>query len=129
MYGTAKVHEMAKNDNIDNLPLRRIISNIGTASYHLVKHLMKLLSPLSHSEFTVKNTKAFIQEFKNMLPPDDYKLILFDVTSLCTNVPLDYTISIILKQIYDERELETKILRKEMRDLLLLRTKKRTFFL
>ena len=77
----------------------------------------------------MKNTKAFIQEFKNMLPPDDYKLILFDVTSLCTNVPLDYTISIILKRIYDQRELETKILRKEMKDLLLLCTKKRTFFL
>ena len=77
----------------------------------------------------MKNTKAFIQEFKNMLPPDDYKLILFDVTSLCTNVSLDYTISIILKRIYDQRELETKILRKEMKDLLLLCTKKRTFFL
>ena len=111
---------MAKNDNIDNLPLRPINSNIGTASYHLAKHLTKLLSPLSHLEFTVKNTKAFIQEFKNMLPPDDCKLISFDVTSLFTNVPLDHTISIILKRIYDQREPETKISRKEMKDLLLL---------
>ena len=62
---------MAENDRIENLPLRRIISNIGTASYHLAKHVAKLLSPLSHSEFTVENTKAFMQEFKNMLPPDD----------------------------------------------------------
>ena len=71
----------------------------------------------------MKNTKAFIQEFKNMLPPDDYKLISFDVTSLFTNALLDYTISIILKRIYDQRALETKILRKEMTDLLLLCTK------
>ena len=71
LYGIAKVHKMAENDSIENLPLRRIISNIGTASYHLAKHVAKLLSPLSHSEFTVENTKAFIQEFKNMLPPDD----------------------------------------------------------
>ena len=71
----------------------------------------------------MKNTKALIQEFKNMLPPDDYKLISFDVTSLFTNAPLDYTISIILKRIYDQRALETKILRKEMTDLLLLCTK------
>ena len=77
----------------------------------------------------MKNRKAFIQEFKNILLPDDYKLILFDVTSLCTNVPLDYTISIILKRIYDQRELETKMSRKEMKDLLLRCTKKRTFFL
>ena len=111
---------MAKNDSIDNPPLRPIISNIGTASYYLAKHLTKLLSPLSHSEFTVKNTKAFIQEFKNMLPPDDYKLISFDVTLLFTNVPLDHKISIILKRIYDQRQLETKISRKEMKNLLLL---------
>ena len=97
LYGTAKVHKMAGNDNIDNLPLRPIISNIGTAPYHLVKHLAKVLSPLSHSEFPVKNAKAFLQVFKNVLSPDDYKLISFDVTSLFTNVPLDYTISIILK--------------------------------
>ena len=57
-----------------------------------------------------------------MLPPDDYKLISFDVTSLFTNVPLDYTINIILKRISDQRELETKISRKEMKDLLLLST-------
>ena len=62
---------MAKNDNIDNLPLRPIISIIGTASHHFAKHLRKLLLPLSHSEFAVKNTKAFLQEFKNMLLPDD----------------------------------------------------------
>ena len=59
-----------------------------------------------------------------MLPPDDYKLISFDVTSLFTNVELDYTINITLKRIYDQRELETKISRKEMKDLLLLCTKK-----
>ena len=114
---------MTENDSIENLPLRPIISNIGTESYHLAKHLRKLLLPLSHSEFTVENTKTFIQEFKNMLPPDEYKLISFGVTSLFTNVTLDCTISIILKQIYDLRELETKISRKEMKDLLLLCTK------
>ena len=124
LFGTVKPHKMAKNGNIGNLPLRPIISSIGTASYHLVKHLAKLLSPLSHSEFTVENTKAFIEEFKNMLLPDDYKLISFDVTSLFTNVPLDYTISIVLKQIYGQRELETKISRKDMKDLSLLCTKK-----
>ena len=45
------------------------------------------------------------------------------MTSLFTNVPLDYTISIILRQIYDQRELETKISREEMKDYLLLCTK------
>ena len=69
----------------------------------------------------MKNTKAFIQE--HMLPPDIYKLISFDVKSVFSNVPLDYIIDIILKRIYDERELETKVLQKEMKDFLLLTTK------
>ena len=64
LYGTANVHIMAENDNIDNLPLRPIISNIGTTFYHLAKHLAKLLSPLCHSEFTVKNTKALYKNLK-----------------------------------------------------------------
>ena len=128
LYGTAKVNKMAKIDNIDNPPIWLIVSNISAASYHLAKHLAKLLSLLSHSDFIVKNTKTFIQDFKNMLPPDDYKLISFDVTSLFTNVPLNYTISIILKWIYDQGELETKIFRKEIKDLLLLCTKNLHFF-
>ena len=66
----------------------------------------------------MKNTKAFIQEY--MLPPDIYKLISFDVKPLFSNVPLDYTIDIILKRIYDQKELETKVLQKEMKDFLLL---------
>ena len=55
-----------------------------------------------------------------MLPPDIYKLISFDVKPLFSNVPLDYTIDIILKRIYDQKELETKVLQKEMKDFLLL---------
>ena len=50
---------MPENDSIENLPLRPIISNIGTTSYHLVKHPAKLLTSLSHSEFTVKNTSFY----------------------------------------------------------------------
>ena len=82
VYGTVKVYKMTQNDSIESPSLRPIISNIGTAPYRLAKHLAKFLLPLSHSEFTVKNKKAFIQEFKNMLPPDEYKLISPDVTLL-----------------------------------------------
>ena len=32
-YGTAKVHKIYKNDKVDKLPLRPIVSNISTASY------------------------------------------------------------------------------------------------
>ena len=57
-YGTAKINKwLSYNDTIDQLPLRPIVSNIGTASYHLPKYLAKLLSTLSQSEYTVKISK------------------------------------------------------------------------
>ena len=41
---------LKKGSSVDDLPLRPIISNIGTASYQLAKYLAKLLSPLSKSQ-------------------------------------------------------------------------------
>ena len=46
-YGTAKVHKISENDTVDELPIRPIVSNIGTATYDLPKYLAKLLSLLS----------------------------------------------------------------------------------
>ena len=65
-YGTAKKHKMPINGTIEDLPLRPIVSNIGTASYHLVKHLAKILSPLSKSEYTVGSTADFIKCVRKM---------------------------------------------------------------
>ena len=48
-YGTAKIHKLSPNDTINELPLRSLVSSIGTAAYHLLKYLAKLLSPLSES--------------------------------------------------------------------------------
>ena len=50
-------------------------------------------------------------------------MVSFDVKSLFTNVPLDRTIDIILKRIYDHKELETPITRCEMKEMLTLCTK------
>ena len=53
--------------------------------------------------------------------------ISFDAKSLFTNVPLDYTINIILRRIYDDNELYINISKKEMKELLLLCTKNTHF--
>ena len=50
-------------------------------------------------------------------------MVSFDVTSLFTNVPLDYTIDVILKKIYREKKIKTKLTRQEMKQLLNLCTK------
>ena len=102
-YGLAKVHKLKEGDGIEKLPLRPIVSNIGTATYKTAKYLAKLLAPLNNSEFTVKSTKHFLDELKEIKIADNQELISFDVTSLFTNVSLMYTIDIILRRIYDEK--------------------------
>ena len=114
---------MPENGTIEDLPLHPIVSKIGTASYHLAKYLAKVLSPLSKSEYTVNNTTDFLKSIRNLKIPNNHKVISFDVKALFTNVPLDYTINLILRRIYDNHEIDTNISKKEMKDLLILCTK------
>ena len=58
-YGAAKLHKAPKNDTVEQLPLRTIISNIGTVTYNLAKYLAQLLTPLSESQYTIKDGKKF----------------------------------------------------------------------
>ena len=39
-YGTAKIHNISENDTTDDLPMRPIVSNIGTATYDLVNKIL-----------------------------------------------------------------------------------------
>ena len=92
-----------------------------------MKFLSKLLSPLRQSDHNVRSTKDLIQNIKEENIPTGYKMVSFNVKSLFTNVPLDQTINITLKWIYDVNELRISIPRNEMKELLLLRTKKVNF--
>ena len=122
LYGTDKKHKIPVNGTVDDLPLRPIISNIGTASYHLAKYLAKTPSPLSKSEYTVSNNLEFINYMKTISIPSDYKLISLDAKSLFRNVPLDFTVDVILKRIYEKNEIQTNIKKNEMKQLLFLCT-------
>ena len=97
-YGTAKIHKLSQGDQVDKLPIiKPIISNIDTATYRLAKHLAKFLSLLSTSEYTVKSTKDFIEKLKTVKVPPGHQLVSFDLKALFTNVPLEYTIDLVLK--------------------------------
>ena len=95
-----------------------IVSNIATTTYHLSKYLAKLWSQLSETEYTIKNTKYFVEKIKEEHILNDHLLISFDVKSLFTHVPLDETIEIILNRIYDKNEIPTDITKNEMKELL-----------
>ena len=123
-YGTAKIHKLPLNGFINNLPLGPIISNIGTASYRLAKYLTKLLSPLAQSNYTIYSTKDLIIKIKNEKIPEIYEMVSFDVKSLFTSVPLEHTIDIIIKRVYEKHEITTEFTKPEMKKLL---TKKCAF--
>ena len=47
-------------------------------------------------------------------------MVSFDMKSIFTNIPLDQTLDIILKRIYDHKELKTQITRCEMKKIFTL---------
>ena len=50
-------------------------------------------------------------------------MVSLDVVSLFTNVPLDYTINLILKKVYEEKAVSTKLSRSDLKTILELCTK------
>ena len=122
-YGTPKVHKLKDKDGLKELTMRPIISNIGTATYETAKYLNKLFTPLTKSKYSILNTDDLISRLKIETIPDGDKMISFDVKSLFTNVPLERTIEIILKKVYDEKKINTNIPKSVLKELLYLCTK------
>ena len=123
----AKVHKLKGSTDIRDLPLRPVISNIGTSTYELSRYLATLLSPLAVSEYTISNSKDFIGKIKSQKIEQNYSMVSFDVTALFTNVPLDFTINLILDKIYKEKIIKTNLARKDLEKLLNLCTKEMHF--
>ena len=100
--------KVIKKTGIEKLPIRPIISNLNTATYHLAKYLAKLLSPLSTSEYTVSSGKEFMTTIKNVQVPSGFHMISFNFKSLFTNVPLEYTMGLVLERICNKGQLVIK---------------------
>ena len=127
-YATAKRHKLADDcRNVDQLPIRPIISNIGTSTYQTSKYLAKLLAPLTKSKYTINSTDDFISFTRNLKLDEEYDMVSFDVSSLFTNVPLEYTIDLILDKVYKKKLVKTKLKREEMKELLEICTKELHF--
>ena len=114
------MHKLKPDQIVEDLLLRPIISNLGTATYQLAKYLAKLMSPLAQSDYTVTSTDNFINRVRNLVIPIGYKLMSIDVVSLFTNVPLEYTVNVAIKWIYNPSLVNTDISLEDMRKLLLL---------
>ena len=83
-----------------------------------------MIAPLRESEYIVKSARDLIGKVKAKSVPNVYQIVSFNVKSLFSNVPLDRTIDIVLRRVYDKHDLQTSIARSEMKELLILCTKK-----
>ena len=127
-FGLAKIHKLGKVPyEVNNLPLRPVISNIGTSTYEISKYLAKTLTPLTKSVYNIDSTKDFLEKIKTAKIETGYKMVSLDVVSLFTSVPLDFTINLILDKIYEEKRVSTKLSRNELKSLLELCTKRMHF--
>ena len=68
----------------------------------------------------MSSNNDFVNTAIERVIPNGYKLVSFDAKSLFTCMPLDYTIDVILKRIYEKHEILTNIGRKQLKELILL---------
>ncbi|XP_054853995.1 uncharacterized protein LOC129342319, partial [Eublepharis macularius] len=93
--GLPKIHK-------DSVPLRPIVSAIGSPTYELARHLADLLQDhIGKTSSYIKDSADFINKISSLkLNPQDI-LVSFDVVSLFTKVPVKDTIALI-NQIFPE---------------------------
>ena len=94
------------------------------------KFLSGLLQSLTINEFTLKDSFDAAQRIKSIpksLIDDGYKLVSFDVVSLFTCVPLDYTVNVIIDRIYNKKVISTTLSKRSLKKLILDSCRKTIF--
>ena len=98
-YGLPKVHK-------SGMPLRPIVSSIGSVTYETSKELSRILKPLvGRSPHHVQNNQEFLKQLGDIkLGPDDI-IMSYDVKALFTSVPIKPALKIIQKLLEEDQTL------------------------
>ena len=119
IYGNVKIHKTGN-------PLRPIISQIPTPTYHLAKTLNRTISPYIPKDYLLRSTNDFIDLLQSS--QSHGTIASLDVESLFTNVPINETIEIILQNTYNHPTIPPpKIPPNILKNLLELCTKEAPF--
>jgi hypothetical protein len=114
LYGIPKIRK-------PDIPLRPIVSSIGSPCYAMAGFLQKILSPpAGKSESFAKNSANSLQLLKSVDFQSPDTLISFDVVSLFTNLSVDEALQVITNKLHNDVTLaEPSVLQIEgIRDLL-----------
>ena len=106
-------------------PLRPILSAVGTCSYNLAKFFVLILKEFTINEYTVKDSLSFSKEIRNK--STSLYMASPDIRSLFTNIPLDETIHICLKLLFNKKRKVKGMLKKYVKELLTHVIKSLTF--
>ena len=121
MYGLPKIHK-------NGVPVRPIISAIGTYNYNLAKYLDEILKPLiSDKSFIIKDTFDFVNRISKLISKEGEVMVSFDIVSLFTNIPTLETIEIILNRAYTDNDLFHGMDRETLKKLLIICTQESHF--
>ena len=80
--GMLKLHKVLNNtrfNQVNQLELKQIISNVRTATYNLRKYLAQIIKQLSESEYIIKNRNSFTNGLKQMKIPSKYTIVSFNL--------------------------------------------------
>ena len=120
IYGTIKTHK-------ENNPIRPIISQIPAPTYQLAKKINEIITPYMPTQFNLKSTNDFLDLIHSSSNSTGI-IGSLDVESLFTNVPIDATIAIIIKHVYNHQNIQKpKIPQEILKQMLELCTKKSPF--
>ena len=101
-YGLPNVHKTG-------MPLRPIISSVGSVTHATTKELTRIIKPLvGGSTHHVQNNRDFLQSIEGIQLNPDEEMMSFDVESLFTSVPVDPSIDIIKKLLEEDRTLHQR---------------------
>ena len=94
-----KFYQLPKIDKKD-IPLRPIVSSIGSVIYEVGKELARILKPLvGKTIYHVNNSKQFADEIRNTKIEKGECITSFDLTALFTSLPMASAIDIIRERL------------------------------
>ena len=118
MYGLPKIHKPHP------IPLRPILSMVGSAYHEMARWLTEVLQPVlrKFSSHVVKDSFTFAELIRDYdkLGADSF-MCSFDVKSLFTNVPILETIDICLDTLYRSDDVEPPVIEEKLLKKLLLK--------
>ena len=101
-YGLPKIHKK-------NIPLRSIVSSIGSVAYGVAKVLADIIKPLMGcSEHHVHNSQQFVEEIKEMKLEKGECITSYDVVALFTSIPIPSALEVMKRKLEQDTQLQKR---------------------